>query len=124
MNLTPKLPPGRANRKALAFGPEIHRLRAAGYTFEAIRQALLEAGIEVSLTTVKREAARRPATPVPQPRAPKHPPPPSPAAFQAPSGMSVAPQSFVGDARTGKEIAEAFMKSRITNPLLLQRNPR
>ena len=32
MDLTPKLPPGRANRKALAFATEITRLRAAGYT--------------------------------------------------------------------------------------------
>jgi hypothetical protein len=44
MDLTPKLPPGRANRKALAFAAEVHRLRAAGYSFEAIRLALREAG--------------------------------------------------------------------------------
>jgi len=44
MYLTPKLPPGRANRKALAFVAEINRLRAAGYSFEAIRLALLDAG--------------------------------------------------------------------------------
>ena len=59
MDLTPKLPPGRANRKALAFVADIHRLRAAGYSFEAIRVALLDAGVKVSRTTVKREAARR-----------------------------------------------------------------
>ena len=59
MDLTPQLPPGRANRKALAFAADIHRLRAAGYSFEAIRVALLEAGVKVSRTTVKREAASR-----------------------------------------------------------------
>lgn len=63
MQLTPKLPPGRANRKALAFAAEINRLRTAGYSFEAIRMALLEAGVMVSRTTVKREAARKYAGP-------------------------------------------------------------
>ena len=69
MHLTPKLPPGRSNRKALAFSTEIHRLRTGGYSFEAIRLALRDVGVDVSRTTVKREAARRPAmAPLAQPR--------------------------------------------------------
>lgn len=59
MQLTPRLPPGRKSRKALAFADEIRRLRALGYTTEAIRQALADAGIAVSASTVHREATRQ-----------------------------------------------------------------
>ena len=45
MRLQPRNPPGRANRKALRFSVDIHRLRNAGYTFSAIRMALLDAGV-------------------------------------------------------------------------------
>jgi hypothetical protein len=128
MDLTPKLPPGRANRKALAFAGEIHRLRAAGYSFNAIRQALREAGVMVSRTTVQRELAKQPAAvPVRQPQAPRAPPsdalvsacaPPIPGALPAPAATSPLPGSYLGDARSGKEIAESFMKGRVTNPLM------
>jgi hypothetical protein len=120
MNLTPKLPPGRANRKALAFAAEIGRLRSAGYSFEAIRVALLDAGVQVSRTTVKREAARRRgAAPIAAPRQAAQ-----PSAATAPSGATVviAPAPFAGDSRTGKEIAEAFMQGRVSNPLMQERN--
>jgi hypothetical protein len=126
MDLTPKLPPGRANRKALAFTAEIHRLRAAGYSFEAIRLALREAGVEVSRTTVKREAAKGPAVvPAARQRHAPQPPPPLPASapavaatLQEPAGTSPVPGSYVGDSRSGKEIVDAFMQGRITNPLM------
>lgn len=58
MQLTPRLPPGRKSRKALAFADEIRRLRALGYTNDAIRQALADAGVNVSSSTVHREATR------------------------------------------------------------------
>ena len=48
MQLQPKRPPGRADRKAGAYASEIVRLRAEGYTYEAIREALVEVGIELS----------------------------------------------------------------------------
>ena len=125
MDLTPKLPPGRANRKALAYTAEIHRLRAAGYTFEAIRLTLLDAGLDVSRTTIKREAAKRPAiTTVVRHRHGVLPSPPpasalaDPPTLQAPYGRSPLPGSYVGDSRSGKEIVEAFMQGRITNPLM------
>jgi len=129
MDLTPKLPPGRANRKALAFAAEIHRLRAAGYSFEAIRLALREAGVDVSRTTVKREAAKMPAV-APAARqchAPQLPPPLPTSAptvlatLQEPAGTSPVPGSYVGDSRSGKEIVDAFMQGRITNPLMQER---
>jgi len=131
MDLAPKHPPGRANRKALAFTAEIHRLRAAGYSFEAIRLALHEAGVEVSRTTVKREAAKCPAVVAPAPQ--RHAPaaatqwPSStgaPASFQEPPQSLPAPGSYAGDSRSGKEIVEAFMQGRVTNPLMQERMPR
>ena len=61
MQLTPKQPPGRANRKALRYSADIRRLRAEGYSFEAIRLALLDVGISVSKSTVIREACHPPS---------------------------------------------------------------
>ena len=45
MNLVPVRPPGPNARKARAFAADIARLRAQGYTFEAIREALAGAGV-------------------------------------------------------------------------------
>jgi hypothetical protein len=120
MDLTPKLPPGRANRKALPFVAEIARLRSAGYSFEAIRVALLDAGVKVSRTTVKREAARRRDTAA---SAAQRAAQPSAASAASIAGaVAVTPASFAGDSRSGKEIAEAFMKGRVSNPLMQERN--
>ena len=59
LKLVPRRPPGRSSRKARAFAGEIRRLRAEGYSFEVIREALADAGVIVSKSTVHREAARR-----------------------------------------------------------------
>jgi hypothetical protein len=120
MNLIPKLPPGRANRKALAFACEIDRLREAGYSFEAIRVALLDAGVKVSRSTVKREVAKGCAVARPAPQ--RHPVRSSDPARSAVDPVRTAPAPFAGDARSGKEIAEAFMKGRVGNPLMKERN--
>lgn len=56
--LIPGRPPGRLPRMAGAFSQEIRRLRAEGYSFEAIREALAKAGVAVSNSTVQREARR------------------------------------------------------------------
>ncbi|MEY8689471.1 MAG: hypothetical protein AB9M53_06280 [Leptothrix sp. (in: b-proteobacteria)] len=99
--LQPRQLPGRANRKALAFTAEIHRLRRAGYSFEAIRLTLLEVGLVVSRSTVKREAAKRPVATVSESRQMAgHPSAPAPLA------NAVATES---DPRSSREIAEAFM---------------
>lgn len=131
MDLAPKHPPGRANRKARAFTAEIHRLRAAGYSFEAIRLALHEAGVQVSRTTVKREAARPPAVVGPARQRHAAAPAPqapwsngAPASFQQPTQSAAAPSSYAGDSRSGEEIVEAFMQGRVTNPLMQERTPR
>jgi hypothetical protein len=129
MHLTPKLPPGRSNRKALAFSTEIHRLRTGGYSFEAIRLALRDVGVDVSRTTVKREASRVPAmAPLAQPRDIPQPvasvalaSTSAPCTVALSAGSSPVAASFVGDSRSGREIAEAFMKDRISNPLIRER---
>lgn len=58
MELQPKRPPGRVDRKAAVFACEIVRLRSAGYTFEAIREALAELGIALSTSALRREVRR------------------------------------------------------------------
>lgn len=113
MRLLPRHPPGRASRKALAFAAEIRSLRAAGYSLAAIREALADAGVDVSLSTVRREAARRPigadqaviATPPPR-------------ALVA----TGTPLAVTADARSGREIAESFVKNRVSNPLIRARS--
>lgn len=128
MKLVPTDPPGRSSRKARRFAQDMRELRAQGYTFEAIRTALAAVGVHVSNATVQREVARatkaasdaqgagsgvRPDE-FPPARTQAHvsASPPSTHAPQSPQVVSVET-----DMRSGKEIAEAFASSRITNPL-------
>ena len=120
MRLNPKHPSGRVNRKARAFEPEIARLRSEGYTCEAIRAALADLGVDVSLSTVQREAARSKRRSLGMARgtpivSTADVPAPTPAPTRASSVLA-------GDPRTGKEIAEAFVGKRYTNPLFRDRN--
>lgn len=114
MTLEPKLPPGRANRKALRFSVDIRRLRNAGYTFSAIQMALLDAGVEVSLTTIKREAARQGSDPMVTRRigTDQHVP-------LAPLAIAGVPGTSSTSSRgaSGREIAEAFFTANPSNPL-------
>ena len=141
MPLSPRLPPGRANRKALQYATDIHRLREAGYTFSAIRLALIDVGVSVSLTTVKREAARKPAAapaplkpdamapsfsslpiPMPTPRQ-RATPAPAASALQPTAGPGSL-GSLSGSSSTGKQIVDAFLAGRINNPLIQQGAPK
>ena len=98
----------------------------AGYGCRAIREALAEAGVVVSKTTVHRELAKlpksfRPSTPGPATQAP------SPAAVQTAvpqpdAGRPALSQPFP-PRRSDKEIAEEFMKGQITNPLFRRKEP-
>ena len=119
MKLAPKDPPGRSTRRARGFVADIRQLRAQGYTFEAIRQALAEAGVKVSKSTVQREMTRLASTSPSGSVAVTEPSLPVSVPATAPS--PVAP-SVVTDLRSGKEIAEAFRSSRITNPLFRARH--
>ncbi|MBU6257113.1 MAG: hypothetical protein KGL18_05280 [Burkholderiales bacterium] len=123
MKLVPTQPPGRGSRRARGFAPEIRELRAHGYTFEAIREALAAVGVRVSNSTVQREAARydscvasnsaavnpdrgdqtpsealTPTTPIP------------------PAVKRYTP--LAADPRSGKEIADEYMSKWIANPLI------
>lgn len=114
MTLVPKLPPGRANRKALQFAVDIRRLRDAGYTFSAIRMALLDAGVQVSLTTIKREAARQGSTAILERRIgpDQHVPSASVPRPEIPTPLPAIPRGA-----SGREIAEAFFDAHPSNPL-------
>lgn len=139
MKLIPNEPPGRSTRKARAFAPEMRALRAQGYTFEAIRQALAAAGVHVSNATVQREVARVAEGPATGAAAhcglgPGHESQSALVATETPGfAMSQPTQPLPPspdrpaevDLRSGREIAEAFASGRITNPLVRARlNPK
>lgn len=125
MKLAPTGPPGRITRKARAFAAEILRLRDQGYTFEAIRAALADAGVHVSSSTVRREATKtagrgtathavRTAASTPLP---PQPPGPQPESATAPGTLAIGARNVAKHAR-GKDTAEAFFSRHHTNPLL------
>lgn len=125
MNLIPVRPPGPSSRKARGFTSEILQLRAQGYTFEAIREALAGAGVHVSNSTVQREVARAARRPSVTPRAA----PCDRSAIQdereGELGARVAPAhpcnegaSALAIGPSGKESAEAFFNAHHSNPLL------
>ena len=132
IKLVPSEPPGRSSRKARRFAPEMRALRAQGYTFEAIRLALASSGVHVSNATVQREVARASKAASNAQclgsgeRPDEVPPALTHLLGSAPTSPTHAPQSpqvasVQTDMRSGKEIAEAFASSRITNPLALAR---
>jgi hypothetical protein len=143
MNLVPVRPPGPNARKARAFAVDIVRLRSQGYTFEAIREALAGAGVHVSNSTVQREAARAARHPPVTTSTHTAPPDANPAAHRAGSGATVrakgreapapaAPPPAPGDGGpsifasgpSGKDVAEAFMSTQITNPVVRAKEQR
>jgi tRNA C32,U32 (ribose-2'-O)-methylase TrmJ len=94
VELQPKRPPGRIDRKAAHYAADIARLRSAGYTYEAIREALADVGLAVSTSALRREVrwlrhhppevspipqhtAVTPAHPAPSPASPPQALPPS-----------------------------------------------
>lgn len=125
--LTPRSPPGRRNRKGRAFEDQIARLRAEGYTLEAIRDALAAVGVHVSKSTVQREAtrdAKRVQAPGLAGSPAKHviasaTPSLVPTAL-SPTTPATSPTP--ADRRSGKDIAEAFVRGRVTNPLISPRS--
>lgn len=131
MGLIPPHPPGRLTRKARAFETDIAQLRSQGYTLESIRQALAAAGIQVSLSTVWREASRSKDVDVPLPRSLVHSaspvpaptpremsfldlptldPAPAPAAGVGPGGGPGA--GALSATLSGKAVAQEFLLSR------------
>ena len=115
MELHPKRPPGRADRKAAAYASEIARLRSAGYTYEAIREALVEVGIELSTSALRREV-RRLRVRSNAGLASKSDPPASRAAANAARSSPPPPPARFGS--NSREVAEAFFNAHPSNPLL------
>ncbi len=125
MELHPKRPPGRADRKAAAYASEIARLRSAGYTYEAIREALVEVGIELSTSALRREVRRLRVRSNAGLVSKSGPPASRTAANAAPSLSSEAPPPpppapFGSNSR---EVAEAFFNAHPSNPLLRKEIP-
>ena len=125
MKLAPTAPPGRVTRKARAFTAEILQLRDQGYTFEAIRAALADAGVHVSSSTVRREATKSDGrgaamhamrTAASTPLSPQ-PPGPQPESATVPATLATRNRNVAKPAR-GKDTAEAFFSRHHTNPLL------
>ena len=150
LQLQPNEPPGHRSRKARSFQLEIARLRQQGYSLDAIRAALAEAGMAVSRSTVHREATRlrvanseqavRTDAPVSQSaltalplvRQPTLQPTPQqslsaaapPALYPAVSAPRTAPDvqaAVTNCVDRGRDTADRFMAGRITNPLVLAR---
>lgn len=132
MTLEPNEPIGRPNRKARGHLDDIAKLRRRGYSLEAIRRTLANAGILVSKSTVHREAIKslaRHTTPVQELQLPNRGstrPQPCEAPTARPGTSDTEDHQLVqrmfDTHSSGKDFAEAFMRNRISNPLL-RRNP-
>jgi hypothetical protein len=116
MPLQPRRAPGRRDRKAASYASEIALLRGAGYTFEAIREALADVGIELSQATLRRELRRSHL-----PAARTAPTAPLTTAL-SPAASAPVPPAPTG--ASGREIAEAFFADYPSNPLLRARKDR
>lgn len=114
MKLVPANPPRRRYRKARSFEAEIVQLRVDGYTLEEIRESLASVGVQVSLSTVSREARRTEKAAMFKAALDERPAAVSPPVIspQPPSGSVVARPD-----PSPKEVAEAFVDRQITNPL-------
>ena len=98
------------------YASEIVRLRAEGYTYEAIREALADVGIELSECALRREVRRhqkRIVRTVPDVRPPSQ--APDAPSLPVPQPLATGPPPSIG--ATGREIAEAFFNAHPSNPL-------
>ena len=123
--LAPTGPPGRRTRKARAFTAEIRQLRDQGYTFEAIRAALAHAGVQVSSSTVRREAIKSAAQkrgghaePTATSALGSPPPPGAADGAMAPAATAGHGTAGLANPSRGKASAEAFFSRHHSNPLL------
>jgi hypothetical protein len=117
MQLQPRREPGRRDRKAAAYAAEIVRLRAEGYTFEAIREALADVGIQLSESALRREV-RRHQRPPDRKGSGVRPASRTPATAIASSPPAPVATASVPTGSSGREIAEAFFNANPSNPLL------
>lgn len=122
MKLHPKRPPGRVDRKAAAYAADIAELRGAGYTYEAIREALVDVGVVASTSALRREvyrlrtldlrsSLRTAPGPPPEPSAPSTARPSLSPAHDPSLNLSVG-------GTPARDVAEAFFNAHPSNPLL------
>lgn len=117
MRLQPTRPPGRIDRKAASYAADIAELRRAGYTYEAIREALQGVGVDASTSALRREMRRLrsptravlPAAPGPPSPAPLAPVPP-----ESPPSLPAGAEPVLTGGRAG---AEAYFSAHPSNPL-------
>lgn len=129
MKLVPPGPPGRITRKARDFEADIAQLRAQGYTLDAIRRALDAAGVQVSISTVRREALRSSAAVrVPPAEGAGRQTLASPESTHDRSTTALdtaSPGASVpADWRSGKDVAQAYTSSVITNQFVRAKEKR
>ena len=132
MSLQTRRPPGHAKRKALAYTADILSLRGAGHSLAAIREALEDAGVLVSISTVRREVLKGASTPAdcnPAAAEPAAYLPIGPREGRAHRGVvsrsaAVPPPRPTAGPLPGKAIAEEFMRGRPTNTLYLKERPK
>jgi hypothetical protein len=122
MSLQTRRPPGHGKRKALTYAADIVNLRGQGHSYSAIREALEDAGVLVSISTVRREVLKGSSTT----------PALKPAVEVPASKLGLATCSKAASPVTaphlapsttplpGKAIAEEFMRGRSTNTLFLK----
>lgn len=134
MKLTTNEPPGRITRKAREFEADIAQLRAQGYTLAAIGRSLAAAGVQVSLSTVRREVNRHggpvlvtsivliESNPtVVQPASSNGPACVTAATATAAKAATAAAALFSPghpDPPSAKDLAEAFARSKHVNPFV------
>ena len=129
VKLVPLSPPGRITRKARDFEADIVELRAQGYTLDAIRQALNAAGVQVSISTVRREALRSEtagSNPTANQAMRQNLAPPVSKHGQSAVALPAAPASTAlpADWRNGKDVAQAYTSSVITNQFVRAKEKR
>lgn len=122
MSLQPRRPPGHGKRKALSYAADIVSLRGQGHSYAAIREALEDAGVLVSISTVRREVLKGTLETAALKSAVEA------LASQlglATRGKGASPVTATHPAPSttplpGKAIAEEFMRGRSTNTLYLK----
>lgn len=122
MSLQTRRPPGHAKRKALTYSADIVSLRSQGHSYSAIREALEDAGVLVSISTVRREVLKGTSITAAFKPAIEAPALPFSLATRCKATRPVtAPQPAPSTAPLpGKAIAEEFMRGRSTNTLYLK----
>jgi hypothetical protein len=122
MSLQTRRPPGHGKRKALTYSADIVNLRSQGHSYSAIREALEDAGVLVSISTVRREVLK--GTSITAAFKPAIEAPASPFSLatrsKATSPVTASQPAPSTAPLPGKAIAEEFMRGRSTNTLYLK----